>query len=162
TELEVKGSRRQVICWANRNGFYYVLDRITGEFLTGVPFVKQTWAQGLDSRGRPIEASGGRPTPGGALITPGRAGGTNWQPPAFHAGLGRFFVQASENAGIISKLMAGRVHRARGEVVVASGETIRQYEPFVRALDAATGRREWEYRAPRTKGFSGTSGLLVT
>ena len=162
TELVIKGSRRQVLCWANRNGFYYVLDRTTGDFLTGVPFVKQSWAQGLDGRGRPIEASGGRPTPAGAVITPGGAGGTNWQPPAFHPGLGRFFVHASESVGIISKLLPGRVRRAKGEVVMASGEVIRQYEPYVRALDAATGRREWEYRSPRSKGLSGTSGLLVT
>ena len=52
-DLSIDGTRHLVICWANRNGFYYVLDRATGKFLTGVPFVEQTWAKGLDSDGRP-------------------------------------------------------------------------------------------------------------
>ena len=55
-DLSINGKNRKVICWANRNGFYYVLDRITGEFLAGVPFVQQTWAKGLDPTGRPILA----------------------------------------------------------------------------------------------------------
>jgi alcohol dehydrogenase (cytochrome c) len=54
TDIVIKGIRRRVICWANRNGFYYVLDRTTGEFLLGTPFVKQTWTEGLDAKGRPI------------------------------------------------------------------------------------------------------------
>ena len=57
-KLKVHGVNRRVICWANRNGFYYVLDRVTGEFLTGVPFVEQNWADGLDPAGRPILSGG--------------------------------------------------------------------------------------------------------
>ena len=53
-DLSIKGAVRKVICWANRNGFYYVLDRVTGEFLTGVPFVEIDWATALTSAGRPI------------------------------------------------------------------------------------------------------------
>src|SRR5262249_27726126 len=52
-DVEVDGTQRKLMAWANRNGFYYVLDRITGKFLTGVPFAKQTWADGLDASGRP-------------------------------------------------------------------------------------------------------------
>ena len=53
-DIPIKGIVRKVICWPNRNGFYYVLDRVTGEFLTGVPFVEIDWAKGLTSAGRPI------------------------------------------------------------------------------------------------------------
>ena len=53
-DIMIKGVLRRVLCVPDRNGFYYVLDRTTGEFLVGVPFVEQNWAKGLDSAGRPI------------------------------------------------------------------------------------------------------------
>ena len=53
-DIVIKGVKRKVICWPNRNGFYYVLDRVTGEFFLGVPFVEQNWAEGLTATGRPI------------------------------------------------------------------------------------------------------------
>ena len=56
-DIPIKGVLRRVICVADRNGFYYVLDRVTGEFLVGMPFVEQNWATGLDSAGRPILTS---------------------------------------------------------------------------------------------------------
>ena len=51
--VEDRESRRKLMAWPNRNGFYYLLDRTTGKFLLGVPFVKQTWSDGLDESGRP-------------------------------------------------------------------------------------------------------------
>ena len=65
--------------WANRNGFFYVLDRATGTFLRGTPFVKVNWASGLDANGRPIQT----PQPPGAPTWPGNQGGTNWYSPSF-------------------------------------------------------------------------------
>ena len=62
-DLPIKGVLRRVLCVANRNGFYYVLDRATGEFLVGVPFVEQNWAKGLDSAGRPILSADARVHP---------------------------------------------------------------------------------------------------
>jgi alcohol dehydrogenase (cytochrome c) len=82
-ELSINGTKRQVICWANRNGFYYVLDRVTGEFLTGVPFIEQNWAEGLDSAGRPRLVSSQSISNTGQLIKPGVLGGTNWQNAAY-------------------------------------------------------------------------------
>ncbi len=61
------GAIRKVICWANRNGFYYVLDRVTGKFLAGTPFVEQDWAKGLDTNGRPIVREEGAATRTGRL-----------------------------------------------------------------------------------------------
>ena len=69
----------KVMLWANRNGFYYVLDRATGRFLTGVPFVNVNWAEGLDDSGRPVET----PQPPGAPTYPGIAGATNWYSPSY-------------------------------------------------------------------------------
>jgi len=71
-----QGRPRKLLLWANRNGFFYVLDRVTGEFLLGKPFVKVTWATGLDAKGRPIRV--GHATPEGMVIYPENQGGTNW------------------------------------------------------------------------------------
>ena len=64
-DLMIKGTLRHVLCVPDRNGFYYVLDRTTGEFLVGVPFVEQNWAKGLDSAGRPILTSHAKLTSAG-------------------------------------------------------------------------------------------------
>ena len=160
TDLTVAGAKRKVISWANRNGFYYVLDRATGEFLVGTPFVKQTWARGLDAKGRPILAEGGRPTRKGALVYPGVAGGANWQSAAFHPGLGSIFIPATEGSSIFTTSPPEK-HQP-GAVFVASGSTTTEYEPMVKALDATTGEKRWEYRPPRTRGVGGRSGLLTT
>ena len=54
-DIDWQGKPRKVMFWANRNGFFYVLDRETGEFLSGKPFIKETWADGIDKNGRPIK-----------------------------------------------------------------------------------------------------------
>ena len=68
-DLQMGGEPRKVMMWANRNAFYYTLDRETGEFLVGTPFAKQTWAEGLDSNGRPIRIPDTFPTPEGTLVS---------------------------------------------------------------------------------------------
>src|SRR5271155_2962871 len=79
-DLLIDGLDRKVICWPNRNGFYYVLDRVTGQFLLGVPFVEQNWAEGLTSAGRPIPSDQNTVSETGTLTKPGCTGGTIWQP----------------------------------------------------------------------------------
>jgi len=93
-DLNFRGAQRKVMLWANRNGFAYVLDRTTGKFLRGAPFVKQTWATGLDESGRPIRAANSYPTEKGTLIYPGIQGGTNWYSPSFSPRTGLFYVSA--------------------------------------------------------------------
>ncbi len=83
----------KVMLWANRNGFYYVLDRATGRFLSGRPFVSLNWAEGLDDSGRPIET----PQPPGAPTYPGLAGGTNWYSPSYSPSTELFYIPAWEN-----------------------------------------------------------------
>jgi alcohol dehydrogenase (cytochrome c) len=93
-DLNFRGAQRKVMLWANRNGFAYVLDRTTGKFLRGAPFVKQTWATGLDESGRPIRAANSYPTATGTLIYPGIQGGTNWYSPSYSPRTGLFYVSA--------------------------------------------------------------------
>jgi alcohol dehydrogenase (cytochrome c) len=164
-DLLIKGSVRKTICWPNRNGFYYVLDRVTGEFLVGAPFVDVTWANGLSPNGRPILSEVARVSAEGRTISPGIDGGTNWQNPAFDPELESVFIPATESSSVFTKLPPDRVTRAQNGYLVGSGSS--QLEPPTRkivALDAASGARRWEYRAPSGDESEnwGRSGLLST
>ena len=90
-----RGAPAKLLMLANRNGFFYVLDRVTGKFLLGKPFVKQNWASGLDENGRPIQT----PQPPGATTWPGQQGGTNWYSPSYSPRTGLFYVSAWEDVG---------------------------------------------------------------
>jgi alcohol dehydrogenase (cytochrome c) len=158
-DLLINGVIRKVICWANRNGFYYVLDRVTGEFLVGEAFVELDWAKGLTPEGRPIVSDGSEVSTRGRLTKPGFEGGTNWQNPAFDPTRGSIFVPATESSGVFSKLSPDR--KPVGQIFNGSG--VVRLEPttrLVRALDAATGRRKWEYIS--ASSALDISGLLAT
>jgi alcohol dehydrogenase (cytochrome c) len=88
-----RGRQRKLMLWANRNGFYYVLDRVTGEFLSGNSFVKVNWAKGLDDAGKPIVT----PQPPGTPVYPGVQGGTNWYSPSYSPRTGLFYISAWED-----------------------------------------------------------------
>ena len=92
-DMDWNGKPRKLMLFANRNGFFYVLDRVTGQFLQGTPFVKVNWASGLDKNGRPIPT----PQPAGMPVWPGNQGGTNWYPPAYSPRTGLFYFSAWEN-----------------------------------------------------------------
>ncbi len=96
-DITFRGAKRKAILWANRNAFFYALDRSTGEFLYGKPFAKQTWAKGLDDKGRPIRVPGQSPTPNGTKAYPGVQGATNWYAPSFSPKTGLFYLTAWED-----------------------------------------------------------------
>jgi len=95
-DLTIKGRQRKVLMQANKDGFYYVLDRVTGQFISGQPWVQVTWAKGLDEvTGRPIineEAHYGGET---VMLTPGPGGGHNWSPMSFNPSTGLVYVPTS-------------------------------------------------------------------
>ena len=92
-DLDWQGRPAKVMLWANRNGYFYVLDRATGKFLFGTPFVKVNWSSGLDANGRPIATM----QPPGMPTYPGNQGGTNWFPPSYSPRTGLFYFSAWEN-----------------------------------------------------------------
>ncbi len=100
-DIDWRGEPRKVMLWANRNGLMYVLDRITGEFLFGKPYVALNWMDGFDERGRPQRVPGMVPTPEGTLIRPHVHGAINWAPPSFSPRTGLYYVAHWENSGII-------------------------------------------------------------
>lgn len=161
-DLNVDGRRRKVVATANRNGFYYLLDRATGEFLLGTPYAKQTWAQGLDASGRPIVIAGKEPTADGNLVYPSLQGATNWGSPSFSPQTTLFYVPVREMGSYYFK---SDVEYVPGQAFTGGGERALLDEAWgaVRALDAATGEMEWEFRTPTPlwSGVLSTAGGLV-
>jgi alcohol dehydrogenase (cytochrome c) len=166
-------SSGKLMLWGNRNGFFYVLDRATGEFIRGQPFVNVNWASGLDESGRPIET----PQPLGSVTFPGVQGGTNWYSPSFSPSTGLFYLSAWENYGSVfrpaeSEYLAGRTFvggipasplaGANNIPGIRRGPVNNWTEALgngaIIALDPRTGEQRWRF--PTTDVSS--SGVLTT
>ncbi|MBM3813423.1 MAG: PQQ-dependent dehydrogenase, methanol/ethanol family [Acidimicrobiia bacterium] len=153
-----RGAARKMLITANRNGFYYVLDRGHGKFLQGKPYVKQTWASGLDDNGRPMVLPNTTPTEEGNTVWPSLGGGTNWYSPSYSPQARLFYVPAREEGAIYYK---GEAEYKPGAFFNGGGQRLIPGEESygaIRALDPETGDRKWEFRLRRTP----TSGLLTT
>ena len=163
-DLDVDGERRRLMLWANRNGFYYTLDRETGEFLTGRPFARLTWASGLDENGRPIRVPGLFPSEEGVVVSPSAAGATNWMSPAFSPRTELFYVMAYDGE---ARFFIRDEEYVEGDRFIGGGQIqfqpIEEYTSAVRALDPLTADLRWEYRVqPHTwAGLLATAGDLV-
>jgi len=164
-DITVAGQPRKVLMTANRNGFYYTLDRTNGKLIVGKPFVQTTWAKEVGSDGRPILLPGYIPDEKGQFTCPDITGGTNFWPPAYDPNSKLFFVNAREvcatyyawkpefNQG--DRFTGGAAQRARD----------RNNSPYgaLRAIDPATGERKWEYKYinPSTSGLLTPASNLV-
>ena len=99
TQLEIKGKQRNVLMQAPKNGFFYVLDRDTGELLSAEPYVYVNWASKVDLKtGRPVETPNARYTKSNEQIYPGPFGGHNWQPMAFNPKTNLVYIPAREQS----------------------------------------------------------------
>ncbi|HSG07589.1 MAG TPA: PQQ-dependent dehydrogenase, methanol/ethanol family [Longimicrobiales bacterium] len=101
-ELEIDGARRRVIMQAPKNGFFYVIDRETGEFISGKAFANITWATGLTPDGRPIENLAARALEGGTHVAPGPNGSHNWHPMSFNPETGLVYFSVYEHSELHS------------------------------------------------------------
>jgi len=156
-----QGSRRQLMLWANRNAFYYVLDRATGEFLLARAFAKQTWAEHINSKGRPVIQPGSSPSPKGTLTYPG-TGATNWWSPSYSPLAHLFYVPVMENGRIFFKDSA---YYTEGEPFIGGSTSFEPGNPrqaSVRALVPETGELKWEFRPPPGSGWGAGGGILST
>ena len=158
-DLSWKGKPRKTMLWGNRNGFFYTLDRTSGQFLQGKAFVKQTWAVGIDEYGKPIKAPGKSPSVSGTDVWPGVQGGTNWYAPSFSPHTGLFYVTAWEDYHTNyftwdQEYEAGKSYTggaARGPVPSLRREPFLKWGPewgygVVRALNPVTGEKVWDYK----------------
>jgi quinohemoprotein ethanol dehydrogenase len=100
-DITVKGQPRKVLMQANKNGFYYVIDRTNGKFISGQPFVQENWAKGLDeATGRPIiNPEAHYSSKDTVQITPGPGGAHNWSPMSFNPGTGLVYIPATTTGG---------------------------------------------------------------
>ena len=156
-----QGQSRKLLLQGNRNGFFYVLDRLTGKVLLAEPFVKNiTWASGIGPDGRPRLLPGNEPTMEGQRICPAVAGAANWPSTAFSPVTRLFYLFADESCAIYTKndewweagkSFYGGATRRIPDVAPAGA--------VIKALDIRTGRTAWEVQAGG--GILG-SGLMVT
>jgi alcohol dehydrogenase (cytochrome c) len=170
-DMDWRGKPRKLMLWANRNGFFYVLDRVSGEFLLGKPFAKMTWATGLDDQGRPVRNPGVTPSAEGTRIFPGLIGATNWYSPSYSPGTGLFYIPTWENYyAVFNKFsvdyQSGQRYAGgtpRTPIPLLRPETVntRAEEDgygAVRAIDPRTGERKWEFKMTDVTD----SGILTT
>lgn len=143
---------RKVMLWANRNGLMYVLDRTSGQFLMGKPFVKVNWMDGFDAQGRPKRVPGMVPSKEGTLIMPTVNGGTNWYPPSYSPSTELFYIPGWENTGSIA-IEGGGQPRTVGNIPAGAPNLLAPNKRpeaegygFVRAFDMKTGDKKWEFK----------------
>jgi alcohol dehydrogenase (cytochrome c) len=150
-DIEFQGRPRKVMLWANRNGVFYVLDRVTGQFLMGKPFVHTNWLTGFDDKGHPIRTPGQQDSPTPVLVQPNGLGGTNWYPPSYSPHTGLFYIPGWENSGTMVAKNTG-FGRATSDTPMAQTNLFvnrkNEMEGFgiVRAFDPKTGDKKWEYK----------------
>ena len=185
-DARFQGQNRKLLLQANRNGFFYVLDRTTGKVLLAKPFVnKLTWASGIGADGRPQLLPGNTPTPTGTLTCPAIRGATNWMSTSYNPATRMFYVMASEICGTYRSTMFGGAARAAAAAranatpargaVPPDGAGRAGFTPangfnaagpgaggqqFLRALDIETGKVVWEI--PQTGSSNNYAGTLTT
>ena len=159
-DLTIAGRARKVVMMANRNGFFYVLDRATGELLLGKPFANTTWAKEVGKDGRPILIPGHDPTPDGTETCPDWYGSTNFMSPSYDPVNKVFFVsvretcarfllrRTPENVKVGDRSMGGTVAPVVG------------YKPWgaLRAIDPTTAQQKWQIKYDG----AGWAGVLAT
>jgi len=177
-----QGKPRKLMLWANRNGFFYALDRVTGQFLTAKAFVYQTWNDGFDETGRPIKNPKFWPKPmGGIVVNPGTQGGTNWYPPSYSPRTGLFYIPTWENSGgrsakyPVPEWVEGQRYTGSTPppgTVTTGGRASRPPASYrkeeegygaIRALDPKTGDKKWDFKMVNytESGVLSTAGDLV-
>jgi alcohol dehydrogenase (cytochrome c) len=156
-DITWEGRLRRVLMMANRNGFFYVLDRVTGEFLLGKPFTKVTWASGIDSQGRPIRTLS--PSNQGVLIYPNNQGGTNWYSPSYSPRTGLFYIPTwadtySTYTSRADQYVEGNQFNGGGAThevpALTAGRTNQRPAEMgygaIQAVDPRTGQIKWQHK----------------
>jgi PQQ-dependent dehydrogenase (methanol/ethanol family) len=161
-----EGRPRKLLLHANRNGFFYVLDRVTGEFLRATPFVERlNWATGIDAQGRPLAVPDMEPSPNGRRVCPSVRGATNWMSPSYNPQTGLLYIPTLEQCDVYTS--SAKTPEPMKNFAGTGGESIPK-EPgkfYLRAFDPRRGEKRWEY--PMTghgemwAGTVSTAGGLV-
>jgi len=162
-DTEVNGTNRKLLLWPNRNAFYYVFDRETGELLTNRQFTRQDWADGLNSKGRPIFKPGMEPNDEERVIYPGIHGGTNWQSPSYSPVTDLFYLVVRE---IATYYTMGEAEYDPGVLFLGSRWQATADDPgksWIQGWVPQSGEVKWRYpvHGDIWAGVLSTSGQLV-
>jgi quinohemoprotein ethanol dehydrogenase len=165
-DVTIDGKRRQVIMQANKNGFFYVLDRKTGKFISAKPYVPQNWASGLDPKtGRPIEHPDIRYSSTGKSIVmmPGPDGGHSWHPMAYNPNTGLVYIPAQEIGKRFTPVKDFKTSEIGWNLAVDVAGTPETKKGYLLAWDPVKQKEVWRsnYIGPWNGGIVTTAGNLV-
>jgi alcohol dehydrogenase (cytochrome c) len=162
--IMIDAAGKHLIAQADRNGYFYVLDRSTGKLVSATAYGKTTWSDSKDADGRPVANKNASPTLEGHTVCPGALGTTNWYPPTYDPQTGLFYVTARDQCDIFSTAPqpyeAG--HAFYGSAYFPSEEA-EPYRGFLKAIDPTTGevKGKFEHTSPTWSGVLSTAGGLV-
>jgi alcohol dehydrogenase (cytochrome c) len=155
-----QGQPRKLLVQANRNGFFYVLDRTNGAFLSGTQYVKNvTWAAGLDAKGRPNLVPAMEPTLEGRRVCPSLDGASNWYSTSFNPITRLYYVQTNDKCGIFTKTPM-EWEAGKGFMGGSFRPAAEPAQRILRAIDIQTGKAVWEL--PQTGAVNSWGGVLST
>jgi alcohol dehydrogenase (cytochrome c) len=163
-DAEFKGRQRKMAMQATRNGYFYVVDRLTGEHLvTGQFSPTVNWAKGIDAGGRPVREPAKDFHIAGALVSPTNAGATNWMPPAYSPDTGLFYLTSEDSYSMYYLTETD----PRGAMGLGGKEErgVGILGTFLTAMDYKTGKIAWRHPYPGSGPWGGTNvghGLLTT
>jgi alcohol dehydrogenase (cytochrome c) len=160
-DAEWDGAPRKLMLHADRNGFFYVLDRTDGKLLLARQYLKKlNWADGIGADGRPVLRELPVDANGGTYVCPGFQGGTNWFSTSYHPATGLYYFQALERCNIFvpqaGEWQAGRGYMG-GSARPAPGES---FEKSLRAIDIRTG--ETRFEVPQISGTTTASAGVIS
>ena len=148
-----RGQMRKLLLHADRNGFFYVLDRTNGKFLQATNFVHQTWNRGFDANGRPIMVPNSNSMPDGSiLVYPTLNGGTNFQAPSYSAATGLFYLEYAE----------GGAQFTSGPAEFAKPQHIGRPPAAAAPMPRGPARRQRSIRNSKTVGLQDVPGCSRT
>jgi alcohol dehydrogenase (cytochrome c) len=154
-----RGRDRKLLLHANRNGYFYVLDRTDGKYLFAAPMVKKlTWSSGIDANGRPALTPNNETKQGDVITCPAVRGATNWYSPAFSPRTDLFYIMTVEDCGSYRQAKQGGF----GLINNPKDPSLK----YLRAFNIETGAMAWEIQqtGPAERNYSGvlaTAGDLV-
>jgi alcohol dehydrogenase (cytochrome c) len=154
------GKPRKMVLHASRNGYYFTLDRLTGERLaTGKYSDAVNWAKGLNTSGQPERDPEKDSTVAGSLVSPNNGGATNWPPPAYSPDTGLFYVPSNDAYAMYYLTETD----PRGAMGLGGKEEdgLVSLGSYLTAIDYKTGKVAWRHRYPGTSGNL-ANGILTT
>jgi alcohol dehydrogenase (cytochrome c) len=160
----IDSGEKHLIVQANRNGFFYVLDRTSGKLISATPYGQQTWSDTKDAEGRPIAKKEAAPTLEGHTVCPGALGSTNFLAPSYSPKTETFYVTARDQCDIFSTAPQPYEpgHAFYGSAYFPSEEA-RPYLGFLKAINPSSGeiKGKFQHTSPTWSGVLSTAGGLV-